>query len=190
MAAKKPKIVFFGVGAIGGSVGGWVAPHYDNFYFYDKGETLAALKANGLTTYLEHHSDQKETVKVKVIDSLDLAKDADVIVLGVKNYDLAGVAKQIFEKVGDRPLIVSMANGIENQRVLPQYFSRIIYCVVSYNAWADAPGVVGYQKRGPLILGTLKNDLQDEMKMIAELWNRAWRPSSLRTLTTPSTARL
>jgi len=172
MAGKNLKIVFLGAGAIGGSVGGWIAPHYDNLYFLDQGATAAALKEKGITLYHESDKDAKTKVKVKVLDGLDQAKDADVIVLAVKNFSLDKVAKLVHEKLGDRPVIVSMANGVENQRVLPRYFSRVIYCVISYNAWLDAPGVIGYQKKGPLIFGTLKNELQDEMKAIAEVFNR------------------
>jgi 2-dehydropantoate 2-reductase len=65
-----------------------------------------------------------------------------------------------------------MANGLDNQLILPKYFSKVIYCVVSYNAWMDEPVTVGYQKKGPLVLGTLKNELQAEMKSIADIFNQ------------------
>ena len=169
---KNPEIVFLGTGAIGGSVGAWVAEHYENIYFLDRGKIQEALKARGITIYHGGGRDRQETVPVKVFDSLDEAGDADFLVLGVKNYSLAELAKQVHEKLGDRPVIISMANGVENQRVLPQYFSKVIYCVVSYNAWMDAPVVIGYQKKGPLIFGTLKNELQEEMKQLAGIFNQ------------------
>ena len=172
MNADNPKIVIFGAGVIGGSVGGWLAPHYDNLYLLDQGETAAALKRDGVTLYWGDTPDAKEHVPVKVIDTLDQAADADVIILGVKNYSLDSVAKRIRECVGEKPLILSMANGIVNQEVLPKYFPRVVYCVISYNAWADKPGVIGYQKKGPLILGTPDNALGDEIRVLAGILNR------------------
>lgn len=168
---KDPKIVVFGSGVIGGSVGGWIAPHYQNIWFLDQGATAQALREKGITTYLQDHKPEAANVPVKVINDLAEVPDVDVIMLGVKNYSLEPVAKLIKEKIGDRAVIVSMANGMENQRVLPKYFSRVIYCVVSYNAWMDEPGVIGYQKKGPLVLGTPDNSLQNEMAEIARVCN-------------------
>lgn len=167
------KIVFFGTGAIGASVGGWVAPHHQNTWFVDQGPVKYALQNKGITVY--EGGRERETIEhcqVNVIEDLNELKDADVIVLGVKNYSLEPVAGMIKEIAGDRPLIVSMANGAENQQVLPRYFSKVIYCVISYNAWMDEPVVVGYQKRGPLILGTPDNKLTDEMQQLAAIFNR------------------
>jgi 2-dehydropantoate 2-reductase len=172
MSKENPKIVFFGAGVIGGSVGGWIAPHYDNLFFLDQGEMAKALKEKGLTLYWGDEPNKKENIKVKVLDGIEQAADADVIVIGVKNYSLEPVAKLIKEKTGDRPIILSMANGIFNQEILPQYFSKVIYCVVSYNGWMDEPGVIGFQKKGPLIIGTPDNRLQEQMKQIADIFNR------------------
>jgi 2-dehydropantoate 2-reductase len=171
MDGKNPKVLFFGAGVIGGSVAGWIAPHYDNLCLLDQGETAAALKKDGITLYLGGEPDNKQHVKVNVIDSIEQAADADIIVLGVKNYSLEPVAKLLKEKVGDRAIIVSMANGCVNQEVLPKYFSRVIYCVVSYNAWMDRPGVIGYQKKGPLVIGTPDNSLQAELKLVSDVFN-------------------
>ncbi|HOT46238.1 MAG TPA: 2-dehydropantoate 2-reductase [Spirochaetota bacterium] len=166
------KIVFFGAGAIGQSVGGWIAPHHDNLYFLDRGDVARNLKEKGITLFEQDKKGAKSHVTVKVIDDISEAKDADVIALGVKNFSLDAVAKTIRDKVGDGPVIIAMQNGVENQKVLPKYFSKVVYCVIGYNAWIDGPGVVGYQKKGPLVLGTRNNELMDEMKEIAAVFNR------------------
>ncbi len=171
MEQKKMKIVFFGVGAVGGSVGGWIAPHYQDLYFYDQGLVAEALKQKGLTLYGSDAPEQKKNVKVKVMDDLSQARDADLVVVTVKNYSLDKVAKMIKDKLGDRPIILSMANGIINQTILPKYFSKIIYCVICYNAWMDQPGLIGYQKKGPLVFGAVDNKMQDEMKAVADIFN-------------------
>ncbi len=56
------------------------------------------------------------------------------------------------------PLIVALQNGLENREILPKYFKRIIYGVVCYNSWREAPGVVGANRKGPILLGVPDND--------------------------------
>ena len=107
MTMQNPKIVFLGVGAIGGSVGGWIAPHYDNLFFMDRGEMQAAIKAKGLSVYPELDKAAMANVRVKVIDSLDQARDADVVAIAVKNYDLEQAAKLVADTLGNKLLIVS-----------------------------------------------------------------------------------
>ncbi len=168
---NNPKIVFLGAGAVGASVGGWLAPKYDNVYFLDQGETAEILKSDGITSYLGDEPDKKANTPVKVINDLDEANDADILFLGVKNYSLDAISKMICEKFENPPLIIGMQNGIENQSILPKYFKKVGYCVICYNAWLDNPGVAGYQKHGPLVLGTPDNSLQEEMKTVADILN-------------------
>jgi len=160
-----------GAGAIGASVGGWIAAHYDNIYFYDCGPVAEVMKSKGIALYQGDAKDRKEIVKVKVIDDLNQAKDADVVAIAVKNFHLDAAAKAVHDQLGDKPIIVSLSNGLENQRILPRYFSKVVYCVISYNGWRDDAELVGYNKKGPLILGTLKNELMPEMQEISRIFN-------------------
>ena len=170
---KDMKIAFFGAGSIGASVGGWVAPFHEETYFIDQGKILDALKSSGITLY--QGDKKKETtahVPVKIIEDISDLKSMDIVVVGVKNFSLESVAGLIKANAKEDVIIVSMANGIDNQSILPKYFSKVIYCIVSYNAWMDHPVTVGYQKRGPLVLGTPDNSLQTEMNTIAEIFSQ------------------
>ncbi|MFX1515746.1 MAG: ketopantoate reductase family protein [Promethearchaeota archaeon] len=178
------KIVFFGVGAVGASAGAWVAEKYDETYFYARGKTKEAL-INGITHYFSDGADEelkKNTIttlqSVQILDSLEDLTENDVIALSVKNYSLEEAAAQIKNQCGDRPIILSMANGRENQDILPQYFSKVFYSVVLWNAWRDIKFlekenklIVGAQKKGPLLIGALDNSLQDEMNAVKEAFN-------------------
>jgi 2-dehydropantoate 2-reductase len=165
------KIVMLGAGAIGGSVAAWISERYDNLHVLDLPEVNARLRRDGLTTYLQGHRDEATTVRVRVLDDLDHAADADVLVLCVKNYSLDAIARKVRERLGDRALIVGLQNGVANQAILPKYFSRVIYGVISYNAWLDPDGAIGYQKKGPLHLGTRHNELQDELAEVTRLFS-------------------
>jgi 2-dehydropantoate 2-reductase len=161
------KIVIVGAGAIGASVGGWLAPKHRNTWFLDRRPIAETLRREGITLY---HGDDRDgtrlTIPVRVIDDISEVEDADVVLIAVKNYSLDAVAASIRQALGDRPLVIGFQNGRDNQSILPRHFSRCAYCVVSYNAWVDEPVTVGYQKRGPLILGTPQNDLGAELEQI------------------------
>jgi 2-dehydropantoate 2-reductase len=176
------KIIFLGIGAIGGTAAAWVSARHANTYLLGRGETLAALRAGGLTLYAAGEPARKERYPVQSIQDLSEVPDADVVVLGVKLYQLEEAARAVRAQLGDRALIVGLQNGVESERILPRYFSRVIYGVVCYNAWVDAPGLIGYQTRGPILLGTPGNELQDEVAQLATLFNLGFEAHTIRRL--------
>jgi 2-dehydropantoate 2-reductase len=170
---SEAKILFIGPGAIGASVAAWVAESYPAVFIMGHGETQAALRKDGITTYQSAAPERtRRAVRVATVDRpVDIA-DVDIVVLAVKNYSLEVVARQVRDELGDRPIIVSMANGIDNQRILPRFFTRVIYCVVAYNARRDQPVVIGYQNKGPLLIGTPDNSLGAELRLVQSILSR------------------
>lgn len=162
------KLVFVGAGAIGGSVAAWVAESRPQVYCFDRPEILDAIEARGIAHYDGAAGPgSARTVKVGVLRDLGGLGEEDVLIFGVKNFSLDAVAGDAARRTGGRPLALSMANGLENQEILPRHFRRCAYAVVGYNAWLDAPGVVGWQNRGPLVLGSPDPALGPELQALA-----------------------
>jgi 2-dehydropantoate 2-reductase len=171
-----PKILFIGPGAIGGTVAAWVAENYPATFVMAHGATLAALRAGGLTTYQFDAPDAtRRTVHPTIVERPGEVPDAAIVVLTVKNYSLEGVARQVRDELGDRPIVVSIANGIDNQRILPKLFSKVIYGIASYNARRETPGVIGYAHKLPLLIGTLDNALGAELALVQSVLGRGCR---------------
>ncbi len=162
------KFVIIGAGAIGGCLGGWLSKKHDEVYLMDQGETAQNLKVKGLTLYHQGEENQKEHIPVKVIDSLSEVEDIDVIAIAVKNYNLDAVAKMVREQVTGNPIVLGLQNGVENQTILPKYFDRAVFAIIEFNAWFDEQCVIGYQEKGPFVLGTLNNERQDDLKALQE----------------------
>ncbi len=172
------KIVFVGAGAIGGSVAAWTSEAHEETYVVDRAEVLSAIRAGGIETYEGgREAETRAFAKVKALDSVPPLGEGDVLVFGVKNYSLDAVAASASAAAGKAVLALSMANGVENQAILPRHFPRAAYCVVGYNAWLDGPGKVGYQSRGPLVLGTPDNSLAPELDELASLMSRSFAAS-------------
>jgi len=162
-------IVIYGAGSIGSTIGGWLTPKDHNIYLTARGEHAKIMKERGLT--LLETNKTPETVNVKLINSLAEAPSAKVVVLAVKNYDLEDAARDIFAKLGDKSTIVALQNGVENQTVLPKYFSSVTYGVVGYSAMITKPGTVEYQSRGPVYLGTIDNKPEHSIEEIRQTFN-------------------
>jgi 2-dehydropantoate 2-reductase len=167
------KVVIIGAGAIGGCLGGWLSDVYSDIYLLDQGEVAKNLKEKGLTLYKQGEENNKKKIPIKVIDKLSDVNDIDMIAIAVKNYSLEAVAKTIKEQVSGDPIILGLQNGIVNQTILPKYFKRVIFSIIEFNAWFDEPCVIGYQNKGPFVLGILGNDLQDELKMVSDFLGKA-----------------
>lgn len=168
---KDPVILLVGVGAVGATIAAWLAPKYKNFYVLDQGDALAALRKQGVAAYLQHNETKKTSVPVNTIASFDELEAPDYVLLCVKNYSLHGLANAVKEKYGDNPVVVGLQNGIENQSVLPLYFSKAAYGVICYNAWLDQPAVAGFQKKGPIVFGTPNNALTQELNQLSDIFN-------------------
>ena len=170
---SEAKVLFVGAGAIGASVAAWVAESYPAVFVMGRGETQAALRKDGITTYAFGDPERtRRTVKVAVVDRASEIGGVDIVVRAVKNYSLEAVARQLRDELGDRPIVVSLANGIDNLRILPKLFNKAIYGVVAYNARRDAAGLIGYQHKGPLLIGTPDNTLRDELTLVQSILAR------------------
>lgn len=165
---KIGKLVFVGAGAIGGSVAAWIAGHRADVYCHDRPEVMDTIETAGISHYDGASGPgSARSVRVGVLRDLSGLGEEDVLVFGVKNFSLDAVAGAAAARCGDKVLAVSMANGLENQEILPRHFRRCAYAVVGYNAWLDGPGIIGWQSRGPLVLGTPDNTLRPELEALA-----------------------
>jgi len=186
MSEKEYNFVIFGAGAIGSSIGAWLYPHYDKVCFLDRKEIAEEIKEKGINIYLNGEKEKIQKINVPVIQDLKEKPDTDVVILATKNYSLDAVAQEIKSKLGD-PIIIALQNGVENQTVLPKYFSKVIYGTICWNAWKDSASVLGFSswqkpvegkpKTGSLFLGTVgeKNpELEGIMKDIVKIFSKGF----------------
>ena len=168
---EKPNVLVVGAGAIGLSITGWIFPQNKNLHLLARGESVAAIRSHGLRLYQIGQEATTAPIPVKVIESIDEIPPPDIIIITVKNYDLDRTAQTLRHQLGNcQPIVASLQNGVENQQILPKYFSRAIYGVVCYNAWRDGVGKVSYVRRGYLIIGTLRSDLRTELQTVEDVF--------------------
>jgi 2-dehydropantoate 2-reductase len=137
-------------------------------YLLARGDNAKIMKEKGLTLY-HGENNNPHPIPINIIEDLNETNPPDIIFIAVKNYDLEEVSKDIHEKLGDKPIIVGLQNGIENQEVFPKYFTKIVYSVINFAAWKDGPGVFGYRDKGQLVIGTPNNENSDIVALIRSI---------------------
>lgn len=168
-------ILLIGAGAVGSAVAAWLAPKHQQFYVYDREQTLKTIEKDGIAAYLQNHKEQICHCQVKPVYDLADCPQPDLILLCVKNYSLDGLSQALINTYGQQALndtiVVGLQNGVENQKILPKYFSNVVYGIVSFNAWLDKPGTVGYQAKGPFIFGTPDNGNKASVEQVVDAFN-------------------
>ncbi len=172
----EPLILLYGAGAIGCTIYRWLKPFYSNLTLVARGKTAERIRSMGISIYEDKSRKLDTDSEINVIESLDeLVEEPEIIVITVKNYSLEEVSHTIKEKFPlNKSLIVALQNGVENLKIFPNYFSRVIYGVICYNAWRDSPHIIGYKEKGPIILGTPDNSLQEELNMVRNIFQKGF----------------
>ncbi len=161
-------ILVFGTGAIGTTVGAWLTQSGADVCLLSRGATAEVLADKGIRLYRGEQPDRRDQVRVRVETDLARVGAPDIVLVTVKNYALEAASKQIREALGDGPIVVGLQNGIDNQRILPDRFSKVVYGIVNYNAWLDEPGIAGYQRKGPIVIAVPASENPAARDRVAE----------------------
>lgn len=105
------RIAVVGVGGVGGYFGGRLAEAGEDVVFVARGETLAALRERGLT--VESVAGDFQLSPVAVAADPGEAGPVDAVLLGVKAWQVAGVAPTLRPLLGPETFVVPLQNGIE-----------------------------------------------------------------------------
>lgn len=172
------QILMIGAGSVGGFFGARLAKQSLDVSFLLRPNTLAAVKRNGLTI---RSAEGTFTVRPQAAsDARDLPRP-DLIVLGVKAYDLDEVLHQIEPVLTDKTVILTLQNGIDTEDRLHARLQRD--CVVGgvayiYSKIAE-PGVIDHYKKGAVAIGELMGHESTRVLAIRDLFVSAGIPCHL-----------
>jgi 2-dehydropantoate 2-reductase len=135
------RIIVYGAGAIGGVVGGRLAEHGHDVALIARGEHAKAIRADGLVI---ESPDATVTVAVPVVEhpsELRISAD-DIVLLGMKSQDTLDALNTLRTTAGDAVPVVSLQNGVENERAALRQFPNVYGVCVMCPATYLVPGVV------------------------------------------------
>jgi 2-dehydropantoate 2-reductase len=197
------KLAVFGAGAIGSTLGAYLARAGQDITLIDMwAPHVEEMQHRGLKVTAP---DEEFTVKVKAVhlaDACALHELFDVIFLSVKSYDSEWAVRFIRPYLKPAGILVSAQNGVNEDLLAPAIgYTRLIGCVVTLGAGLNEPGHVNrttISSRHSLTLGEmngmLTSRLQELVKVMAavgpakataNLWGERWAKLIVNSMANP-----
>jgi 2-dehydropantoate 2-reductase len=171
-------ILVVGAGSVGGFFGAHLAKNNPNVSFLLRPRTLAAVQQNGLTI---RSASGTFTVWPPAASDASALAAPDLVVLGVKAYDLDEVMTQIEPVLTERTVILTLQNGIDTEDRIIARLKRD--CVIGGVAFIYSkivePGVIDHYKKGAVAIGELMGHESERLLAIRDLFAAAGIPCQL-----------
>jgi 2-dehydropantoate 2-reductase len=106
----KVRIAIFGTGGAGGYFGAHLAQAGEDVVFIARGEHLKAIRERGLRIEMPHG---EIIAKAEATDDPAQAGAADVVLVGVKTWQLANAARAMRPMIAPQTFVVPLQNGVE-----------------------------------------------------------------------------
>jgi 2-dehydropantoate 2-reductase len=166
------QILMVGAGSVGAFFGAHLAKNNPHVSFLLRAKTLAAVQQNGLTI---RSAGGTFTVRPPAASDARQLPTPDLIILGVKAYDLDEVMAQIEPVLTEKTVILTLQNGVDTEDRLIARLKRD--CVVGgvayiYSKIAE-PGVIDHYKKGVVAIGELMGYESERLLQIRDLFTSA-----------------
>lgn len=167
------KILVVGAGGVGGYFGAKLCQAGYEVIFLLRGKTFEAVKKNGL---------QIKSIKgdfhvfPKVVESSSEMGQLDLILLGVKSWQIETLVQSLEPLVKKGAVILPLQNGADNadrlRDILPP--ENILAGLCKIVSKIEAPGVINHFAFEPeIIFGEYDNTQTERVKSIQEIFNKA-----------------
>lgn len=138
------KILVMGAGAMGSTVGGFMALHGHDVTLVGRQKHIAAILQKGLDIHGiwgQHHvTGMKGCVNIDEIND----NRFDLILIAVKSYDTENAAREVKPFVGETTFLCSYQNGLGNAETLSIHYGweKVLGARVIFGARINQPGEV------------------------------------------------
>src|SRR5678816_1807683 len=166
------RIAIFGTGGVGGFFGGRLAQAGEDVTFIARGEHLRAIKANGLK--VESSSGDFVIDPAKATDGVSEVGETDLVILGVKAWQVPEAARAIKPIVGSNTTVLPLQNGVE---AVPQLVEElggdnVVGGLCKIVSFVVGPGHIRHAGFTPsIVIGERDNRRTDRIVTIAETFN-------------------
>ncbi len=161
------RFAIFGVGAVGGYFGGRLAQAGEDVAFIARGQHLQALHAGGLR--VDSINGDFALPTVTATDDPAQIGTVDVVLVGVKTWQVPEVAESIRPLMGENTLVLPLQNGVEAPAQLAKILGREHVCggLAKIISFVAGPGHIRHTGADPYIaLGELDNRPSDRVEQL------------------------
>ncbi|MDO9456179.1 ketopantoate reductase family protein [Nocardioides sp.] len=170
------RYVVYGAGAIGGGVGGLLHRAGIDTTLVARGNHLAALRDDGLRLTVGHDGEVALTVPTAASAAEVVWHDDTVVLLAVKSQQTAAALADLTPHLPPATPVVSLQNGVSNERTLLRHVEHVQGIVVMMPASHLSPGRVTIHsagKPGLLDVGRFPSGVDDTSRAVAADLERA-----------------
>lgn len=165
-------IVVFGAGGVGGYFGGKLAQAGYDVTFIARGKHLQAINNNGL---IIKSIQGNFTVHPKVTDDVSNIKNPDLVILGVKSWQVEDVAKQLKPIINKNTMVLPLQNGADNadklRAILPDV--NVLAGLCKIVSRVESPGVIDHFAFDPeIVFGEYNSEKTKRVQKVASLFDK------------------
>jgi 2-dehydropantoate 2-reductase len=166
-------IVVFGAGGVGGYFGAKLAQAGYDVTFVARGKHLQAIKNTGLKV---KSINGDFVVHPKVTDNVLTIKAPDLVILGVKSWQVLEVAKQLKPIISKDTMVLPLQNGADNadklRAVLPD--KNVLAGLCKIVSRVEAPGIIDHFAFDPeIVFGEYDNKKTERVQNVAFIFDKA-----------------
>ena len=168
------KIAVFGAGGIGGYLAGRLAESGEDIAIIARGEHLHAIRTNGLRV---------DSIKGDFVANPSIATDnpedvgpVDVVILGVKAWQIADAAEALRPLIGDDTCVLPLQNGVEAVSELTGTLgeSHVLGGLGGILSYIAGPGHIKHAGGEPFLkFGEIDNRSRPRTNNLLEAFQRA-----------------
>jgi 2-dehydropantoate 2-reductase len=168
------RIAIFGTGGVGGYFGGRLAHAGEDVTFIARGEHLRAIRDRGLR--VDSRTGDFTIFPAKATDDVREVGEVDLVIVGVKAWQVPVAARELKPLVGSRTTVVPMQNGVDAaaQLVTELGYENVIGGLCRIVSFVVGPGHIRDAGLKPsIIIGELDNRRTDRVEAIEQIFKRA-----------------
>lgn len=171
---KIMNILIYGIGGIGGYFGGKLALTDHHITFIARGKQLKAIKENGLK--IKSFLGDFHCTPSLVTEDPRKAPSPDLVIMGVKSWQLTQAAEQIAPILNENSLVLPLQNGVDNPTKLMKYIDQqhVLNGFCNLISYIESPGVLCHFAFNPtLTFGELDNTKSSRIQEIDAVFKQA-----------------
>ena len=168
------RFAIFGVGAVGGYFGGRLVQAGEDVTFIARGNHLKVLLTKGLR--LDSVKGDVVLSPVTVIDDPAKVGKVDVVLLGIKTWQVPAAAKAIQPMIGEDTIVLPLQNGVEAATQLSDVLGSNNVCggLAKIVCSLAGPGYIRHTGMDPYIaFGELSNRRSERVEKLLRTLNKA-----------------
>ena len=160
------RIAVMGAGAVGGYFGARLAAAANDVVFIARGRHLAAMRREGLN--LESPQGNLQIRDALFTDDPTQVGVVDLVLFCVKSYDTDPTAANLTSLIGDRTIILSLQNGVDNADKIAQRWGneRTLAGVVYVGSQLLRPGTIKHSSGGKIVFGELDGRVHETTQAV------------------------